>query len=86
MKFKKRPLVVDAIRFNGTPASANDVFDEFDIPGAKFHPTSVEHGVLVIPTLEGSHTAAPGDWIIRGGAGEFYPCKPDIFAQTYEPA
>lgn len=41
---------------------------------------------LVIPTMEGDHEAAPGDWIIKGVKGEFYPCKPDIFAATYEPA
>jgi hypothetical protein len=41
---------------------------------------------LIIPTLEGDHLALPGDWIIRGVKGEFYPCKPDIFEATYEPA
>jgi hypothetical protein len=41
---------------------------------------------LIIPTLEGDHEAQPGDWIIVGVAGEIYPCKPDIFAATYEPA
>lgn len=41
---------------------------------------------LVIPALEGYHTASPGDWIIRGIKGEFYPCKPDIFEATYDPA
>lgn len=40
--------------------------------------------VFVIGTLEGNMTASPGDWIIRGVQGEFYPCKPDIFAATYE--
>ena len=40
---------------------------------------------LVIYTLEGDHTALPGDWIIKGVANEFYPCKPNIFEQTYEP-
>lgn len=39
-----------------------------------------------IDTLEGGHTVCPGDWIITGVKGERYPCKPDIFAQTYEPA
>lgn len=34
--------------------------------------------------LEGGHIMSPGDWIIKGGAGELYPCKPDIFAATYE--
>lgn len=41
---------------------------------------------LTIPTLEGDMIARHGDWIIRGIKGEFYPCKPDIFAATYEPA
>ena len=39
---------------------------------------------LTIPTLEGDHIARHGDWIIKGVNGEFYPCKPDIFAKTYE--
>lgn len=39
-----------------------------------------------IDTLEGGHTVCPGDWIITGVNGEHYPCKPDIFAETYEPA
>ena len=43
-------------------------------------------GSLVIRTLEGDMRAKPGDWIIRGIQGEFYPCKPGIFAATYEPA
>lgn len=41
---------------------------------------------LLIGTLEGAHRAIPGDWIIQGVKGELYPCKPDIFAATYEPA
>ena len=59
----------------------------------------VEHGVeaqhwskppmraisgLIIPTLESPHEASYGDWIIKGIAGEFYPCKPEIFAESYE--
>lgn len=39
---------------------------------------------IAIDTLEGTMRALPGDWIIRGVQGEFYPCKPDIFAETYE--
>lgn len=53
--------------------------------------TNVEPGAIVrlddnlfIGTLEGTHRADPGDWIIRGVQGEIYPCKPDIFDQTYE--
>lgn len=41
---------------------------------------------LVIHTLEGDLAASPGDWIIKGVKGEFYPCKPDIFEATYDPA
>ncbi len=41
---------------------------------------------LTIPTLEGDHLARHGDWIIKGVEGEFYPCRPDIFEKTYEPA
>jgi hypothetical protein len=44
------------------------------------------NGAMLIPTLEGTMAANPGDYIIRGVAGEFYPCKPDIFERTYEPA
>ena len=43
-------------------------------------------GRMVIANLEGVHWANPGDWIIQGVMGEFYPCKPDIFADTYVPA
>ena len=49
------------------------------ISGWLFHDTNI-----TIPTLEGNMKALPGDWIIRGVKGEFYPCKPDIFATTYE--
>jgi hypothetical protein len=41
-------------------------------------------GGLIIKTLEGEHIATIGDYIIKGVSGEFYPCKPDIFEQTYE--
>lgn len=47
---------------------------------------SAKFRTIVIPTLEGSMEARIGDWIIRGVAGEFYPCKPDIFHATYEAA
>jgi hypothetical protein len=44
----------------------------------------IPHIGLIIPTLEGNHLARENDWIIKGVAGEFYPCKPDIFEATYE--
>ena len=85
MKFRKKPVVIDAVFFDGTPAGANEVFDMFSIPGAKFVPSSdLRFGSLEIPTLEGVMTALPNDWIIKGVKGEFYPIKPDIFNETYE--
>lgn len=47
---------------------------------------TMNEGKIVIETLEGDITASLGDWIIKGVKGEFYPCKPDIFDATYEPA
>lgn len=47
---------------------------------------SYETANLFIDTMEGEMMASPGDWIIKGVKGEFYPCKPDIFEATYEPA
>jgi hypothetical protein len=58
------------------PEYAGDVIH--DICGRTWH----EHGW--IDTLEGGHTVCPGDWVITGVRGEVYPCKPDIFAATYE--
>jgi hypothetical protein len=86
MKFRKKPVVIEAVQFQGTPESAVDVFEQFDIPGGKFKPANdLRTGVISIPTLEGEMTAQRGDWIIKGVKGEFYPCKPDIFDATYLP-
>ena len=53
-------------------------------PADSITPTDLR--MLRLPTLEGNMIASPQDWIIRGVSGEFYPCKPDIFMATYEPA
>ncbi len=86
--FKKKPVVIEAIEwtgknleeiinFTGLHESANDwEWDHFE--------NVVESEGLKIFTLEGSHKATIGDMIIKGVAGEFYPCKPGIFADTYE--
>ena len=80
MKFREKPVVVDAIRFTGR--------NDRDCMG--FCPIAVDppenKPSLVIPTLEGDMRVDVGDWIIKGVAGEFYPCKPEIFDKTYEPA
>ena len=74
-KFRKKPVVIEAIRWNG----ANTV----EVCGF-VGPLDYFGGQLLIPTLEGVMKANPGDWIIKGIKGEFYPCKPDIFEATYE--
>ncbi len=87
MKFRKRPVVVDAELF------ADDVNREATaVRLARWCGGDVRYtyddGVPVphieIRTLEGTMHADPGDWVIRGVEGEFYPCKPAIFAATYE--
>jgi hypothetical protein len=83
MKYRKKPIVIDAMRFDGD--NYNAVFawiDEQDDPPPVS--TDAEHGGIAIETLEGVMVANKGDWIIRGVKGEIYPCKPDIFEMTYE--
>lgn len=81
-QFRKRPVVIDAIRWTGDPTPLIEWADGFT-PMCSLH--FQVGAVVAIPTLEGEMTAQKGDWIIRGVAGEFYPCKPEIFARTYEP-
>ncbi len=77
-KFRKKPVVIEAIQFTGK----NDKECLAFCPIAK-DPDDTKPS-LIIPTLEGNHLCSIGDWIIKGIAGEFYPCKPDIFDATYE--
>ena len=83
MKYRKKPVVIEAMQFNG--AWTGDGTDVLNWLG-KGGEWSVEDQALKIHTLEGVMTANKGDFIIKGVAGEFYPCKPDIFAATYEAA
>ena len=77
-KFRKKPVVIEAIQFDGSEEGAQDI-DKF--VGQNLEARDRQ---LIIPTLEGDHRASVGDWIIKGVKGEFYPCKPDIFDATYE--
>ncbi len=83
IKYRKTPLVVEAVQWNPKP---NDV--RFTFPdGTAFRVKNVFppwRKELEIPTREGVMRASEGDWIIKGIKGEFYPCKPDIFDATYE--
>lgn len=76
--YRKKPVVVEAVQWTGeNHAEMREFIDPeaFEI---------IPRIGLVIHTLEGDHHASPGDYIIKGVNGEFYPCKPDIFAKTYE--
>lgn len=75
-KYRKKPVVIDAIQFTGD----NDI-EIMNLFSGKIN--RGEH-CLHIHTLEGVMRAEVGDWIIKGVAGELYPCKPDIFEKTYE--
>ena len=83
-KFRKKPVEIEAARYIG-----GGEFEHMPdwlggaIEGGLITPSIVE-GAVFIETLEGGHIASPGDWIIRGVKGELYPCKPDIFAATYD--
>ena len=78
LKFRKRPVVIEAIQYDGR----NDVpIEQWSC--RKVYP-SLKEMCMFIKTLEGEMKVSVGDWVIKGVAGEFYPCKPDIFDKTYE--
>jgi len=88
-QYRKKPVVIEAIQWPGTkfesapPQWFRDAM--YADPGTPGFVIRIGDRIL-IETLEGQVWAQPGDWIIRGVKGELYPCKPDIFAATYEPA
>ena len=78
--YRKKPVMIEAVQWTGENHAEMCEFidpEAFEI---------IPRVGLVIHTLEGDHYASPGDYIIKGINGEFYPCKPDIFAKTYESA
>ena len=79
-KFRKKPVVIEAVQVKDSTFEAPHPNEEH-VRGVTYDPIKRR---VYIKTLEGTMTASLGDWIIRGVAGEFYPCKPDIFAATYE--
>ena len=96
--YRTKPVVIEARQLVGTNAETHAVYQwiEANTQGS-FDPLSEEipasgvsidpaTGSFLIATLEGVMQAEPGDWVIRGVRGKFYPCKPDIFAATYEQA
>lgn len=93
MKYRKKPVVIEAFQWTGGPDQTEDpvwIIDAikrkevwFDGPNQNVF---LDHTVMVIRTLEGEMHANPGDFIIKGIKGEIYPCRPDIFEVTYEKA
>lgn len=83
--YRKKPVVIEARQF--TPQNILDLRDWITSGGHGAYPgwNRSVGDYIEIDTLEGVMRATIGDWIIRGVQGEFYPCKPDIFEQTYEP-
>jgi len=89
-KYRKKPVIVEAFQWLGFgkgPQDPDIQSHRIPMPGpANLIPQVKQWGQGWIETLEGGHVVTPGDWIITGVKGERYPCKPDIFEQTYEPA
>lgn len=81
MKYQKKPLIIDAVQFDGSAESLVKMVKDINAPISMWTHSSE---CLIIPTLEGNLIANIGDWVIKGVKGEFYPCKPDIFKITYE--
>ncbi|MCT2280589.1 hypothetical protein M3G91_23520 [Micromonospora chalcea] len=92
MRFRKKPVEVEAVQWD-EPDGAYGLIDWADTAidydphtsGPSNPLDGKDWGRLAVTTLEGEHVATPGDWLIRGVKGEFYFCKPDVFAATYEP-
>lgn len=92
MKYRKKPVVIDAIQL--TRVSAVKVYEwvhncqaiktEIDLHKWDDYLSFIEKRGMKIPTLEGVTIASMGDYVIKGVQGEFYACKPDIFDLTYE--
>lgn len=84
--WRKKPVVIEAIQYKGAGNFADHRLPEWMWDALKSGVAFNRGGELVIKTLEGDHIVSPDDWVIRGVMGELYPCKPDIFEATYEPA
>ena len=81
MKYRKKPVVIDAVQWSGN--NLNEILDFMKDKQPNYYEDD-EQKLLTIQTLEGNMIASVGDYIIKGVQGEFYPCKPDIFKKTYE--
>ena len=86
MKFRKKPVVIEAVQYKGAGNFADPNLPEWIWAALESGVLLNRQGDLVIKTLEGDLLVSPEDWVIQGVKGELYPCKPDIFGATYESA
>ena len=84
-RYKKKPVIIEAIQFIDTTDRIIEI-QEFVGKDLRIDYADPKNPIMKIETLEGVMNASVGDFIIKGVNGEFYPCKPDIFEKTYEPA
>lgn len=80
--FTKKPVTIEARQYDGNAEALIDWIEGHG--GLTRYSITPAGSQFFIYTLEGTHEVTPGDWIIKGVKGEFYPCKPDIFALTYD--
>ena len=96
-RYRKKPVEIDAMQWDGTAEGSTPIIEWIRGHGGtagymcsdRVRCTETDGDcphTIQISTLEGAMLANLGDWVIRGVQGEFYPCKPDIFTATYEPA
>jgi hypothetical protein len=91
-RYRKVPVEIEAVQWDGTPEGAAQIVEwagsdtitpmRVAVSGSRYNTRYDE--VLHVGSLEGLVLARPGWWIIKGVHGEFYPCEPSIFAETYE--
>jgi hypothetical protein len=84
MKYRKKPVEIEAIKFTRHNITEVEAFTEYAAHTFRIERRIDGIATCIIPTLEGQHIANEGDYIIKGVKGEFYPCKPDIFKLTYD--
>lgn len=82
-QFRKKPVVIEAVQFR---VNDTDTHRHVSYGYPQENVASMLDGKHWVQTLEGPLVVSDGDWIITGVKGEHYPCKPDIFEMTYEPA
>jgi hypothetical protein len=82
-KYKKKPVVIEAIQFDGSQEAAEKMIETMGKGSCEPHGELTR---LLIPTLEGDMWAHKGDYVIKGIKGEYYPCREDIFLATYDAA